>query len=72
MNATASQERVRAKRTKKPSPALSGSEATISSRVYGKFWELPVALVLAVLWTTGAVVLGLCAAALYLMLTGLA
>jgi hypothetical protein len=33
---------------------------------------LPVALVLAVLWTTGAVLLGLCATAFFLVMTTLA
>jgi hypothetical protein len=43
-----------------------------TSGVYARFCELPVALVLAVLWTTGAVLLGLCAFALYLVVMALA
>jgi hypothetical protein len=74
MNGTASRERVRVKRTEKPVPTPPGSKAMTSSEVHGiyrRFWELPVALVLAVLWMTGAVLLGLCAFALYLVVTAL-
>ncbi len=35
-------------------------------RSYESFLELPVPVVLALLWLTGVVLLGLCAAALYL------
>jgi hypothetical protein len=69
---TASRERVRAKRIEKPVSAPPGSEILASSGVYGRFWELPVALVLAVLWTTGAALLGLCAFALSLVVMALA
>ena len=72
MNETASRERVRAKRTEKPVSVAPGSEVMAPSGVYGRFCELPVALVLAVLWTTGAVLLGLCAFALYLVVMELA
>jgi hypothetical protein len=34
-------------------------------RLYEAFLELPVPVVLVILWLTGAMVLGLCAAALY-------
>ncbi len=38
-------------------------------QAYGLFLELPVALVLAVLWLLGAVLLGACALALYLLVS---
>jgi hypothetical protein len=34
-------------------------------RAYERFWELPVPLVLVLLWLAGATLVGLCAAALY-------
>jgi hypothetical protein len=72
MYETASRERARAKRTEKPISGPPESEMKASCGVYGRFWELPGALVLAVLWTMGAVLLGLCAFALYLVVTALA
>jgi hypothetical protein len=72
MNETASREQARAKRTEKAVSAPPGSEISASSGVYGRFWELPGALVLAVLWTAGVVLIGLCAFALYLVVAALA
>jgi hypothetical protein len=72
MDASATRERARTKMTEEPGSAPPGSEVLTSSGVYGGFWELPVALVLAVLWTTGAALLVLCAFTLYLVVTALA
>ena len=45
----------------------------VPAKVYAaQFLELPVALVLVVLWLMGAVLLGLCGVGLYLVATGLA
>jgi hypothetical protein len=52
------------KRVEIPRPA---GEAPTNA--YAWFLELPVALVLAVLWVVGAVLGGLCGAALYLVVT---
>ena len=41
------------------------------TEVYAQFLELHVALVLAVMWLAGAVLLGLCGTALYLVATHL-
>lgn len=47
----------------------SGKRAGRIGRAYERFLELPVPIVLAVLWAVGAAVLGSCAAALYLFLS---
>ncbi len=44
----------------------SHAKREIVARAYERFLELPVAVVLAVLWLMGAVLLGGCALALYL------
>jgi hypothetical protein len=72
MNETVSRERARTKRTEQPVSSPPRSEVLASSEAYARFWELPVALVLAALWTTGAALLGLCAVSLYLVMTALA
>ena len=72
MDATATREGARTKMTEEPVSAPPRSEVLTSSGVYGGFWDLPVALVLAVIWTTGAALLGLCAFALYMVVTALA
>jgi hypothetical protein len=51
-----------------PSRAVSNGPA---GRVYARFLELPPALVIAVLWLTGVVVLAACGLALYLAGTAL-
>jgi hypothetical protein len=43
----------------------------VPTGVYARFLELPVTLVLAVLWLAGAAFLGLCGLALYLAATAL-
>jgi hypothetical protein len=65
-----SRERVKPRATKRVETRRPVGEAPTD--VYTWFLELPVALVLAVLWLVGAVLLGLCGAALYLVETTMA
>ena len=44
---------------------MKGKHKGKTKRAYERFWELPVPLVLVLLWLAGAALVGLCAAALY-------
>ena len=44
---------------------MKAKQRGIIERSYESFWELPVPVVLALLWLAGVVLLGLCVAALY-------
>jgi beta-lactamase regulating signal transducer with metallopeptidase domain len=53
---------------KKSSQASAKSSSTPSSRIaraYERFWEMPVAFLLVVLWLAGVALMGLCALVLY-------
>jgi hypothetical protein len=62
-------ERVKPRATEEVKTRRPGGEAPTD--IYARFLELPVALVLSVLWLIGAVLLGLCGTALYLVATHL-
>jgi hypothetical protein len=60
-------ERVKPRATEEVKTRRPGGEAP--SDIYARFLELPVALVLVVLWLVGVVLLGLCGLTLYLVAT---
>jgi hypothetical protein len=64
-------ERTKPRTTAKIEPSRTVS-AVPSGGVYTRFLELPPALVLAVLWLAGVVLLALCGVAIYLAATALA
>ncbi len=65
---------VRAPESTPVRPRSSASAAPLSvgaGRVYERFLELPVAFVLGVMWLAGAALVGLCALALYFVVSAL-
>ncbi len=69
MITSSTRDRVKSRATKRVETRRPLGEALPD--VYARFLELPVALVLTVLWLAGAVLLGLCGTALYLVATHL-
>jgi hypothetical protein len=63
-------ERTKPKTTEKVEPPRAVSKGP-SGEAYARFLKLPQALVIAVIWLMGVVLLGLCGLALYLAVTAL-
>ena len=58
-------------RPRSPSPASAAPSSVGVESLYGRFLELPVALVLVVMWLAGAALMGTCVLVMYLVASAL-